>query len=248
MAKLYDVYQYNYAHHIFDLQAEVIPNYDKGCIDIVLSKFGEGEIRYSLDGSDPAKGTLYSDPVEVRKNTDFRAVLIRPDGQTSEYKTQFRFSKSSMKPVTLTEPPHENYAYAGAPTLIDGLHGNQNYRTGRWIGFWGTPLEATIDLQQPTEIQQVTFNSIININDWIYNPKDCEVFVSDDGKKFRRVVEEHYGLADWDHINSIESYKFSFEPVTAQYVRVRITGHQLPSGHTGFGHPAWLFVDEIEVE
>lgn len=248
MAKLYDVYQYNYAHHIFDLQAEVIPNYDKGCIDIVLSKYGEGEIRYSLDGSDPAKGTLYSDIVEVRKNTDFRAVLIRSDGQTSEYKTKFRFSKSSMKPVTLTEPPHENYAYAGASTLIDGLHGNQNYRTGRWIGFWGTPLEATIDLQQPTEIQQVAFSSLININDWIYNPKDCEVFVSDDGKKFRRVAEEHYGLADWDHINSIESYKFTFEPVTAQFVRVRITGHQLPSGHTGFGHPAWLFVDEIEVE
>ena len=74
------------------------------------------------------------------------------------------------------------------------------------------------------------------------------VLVSDDGKKFHKVAEEHYGLADWDHINSIESYKLAFEPVTAQYIRVRITGHQLPSGHTGFGHPAWLFVDEIEIE
>ena len=248
MAKLYDVYHYNYAHHIFDLQAEITPDYEKGCINITLSKFGDGKIRYSLDGSDPVKGTLYSDTIEVRKNTDFRAVLIRPDGQTSEYKTRFRFSKSSMKPVTLAVPPHENYAYAGAPTLIDGLHGSQNYRTGRWIGFWGTPLEATIDLQQPTEIQQVTFNSIININDWIYNPKDCEISVSDDGKKFHKVAEEHYELADWDCLNSINSYKLDFEPVTAQYVRVRISCHQLPKGHTGFGHPAWLFVDEIEVE
>ena len=248
MVKLYDLYHYNYAHHIFDLQADVTPDYDAGCINIILSKFGDGEIRYTLDGSDPAKGTVYTEPVEIRENTDFRAVLIRPDGQTSEYKSKFRFSKSSMKPVTLTEPPHENYAYEGAPTLIDGLHGSQNYRTGRWIGFWGTPLEATIDLQQPTEIQRVAFRSIININDWIYNPKECVVSVSDDGKKFRKVAEQHYDLADWDHINSIETYQLPFDTVTTRYVRVRIIGHQLPQGHTGFGHPAWLFVDEIEVE
>lgn len=248
MAKLYDVYHYNYAKHIFDLQAEVTPDYENGCINIVLSKYGEGEIRYTLDGSNPKRGEIYKEPLEIRDNTDFRAILVRPDGQTSEYKTQFRFSKSSMKPVILAEPPHENYAYDGAPTLIDGLYGSQNYRTGRWIGFWGTPLDATVDLQQPTEIQNVVFNSIININDWIYNPKDCEVFVSDDGKRFQKVAEEHYAMADWDHINSIETYKLSFEPVTTRYVRVRITGHQLPEGHTGFGHPAWLFVDEIEIE
>ena len=248
MAKLYDVYGYNYARHIFNLQAEVTPDYEKGCINIILSKYGDGEIRYTTDGSNPKKGELYTQPVEIRQDADFRAVLIRPDGEASEYRTQFRFSKSSMKPITLKEPPHENYAYAGAPTLIDGLHGSQNYRTGRWIGFWGTPLEATIDLQQPTEMHKVTFRSIININDWIYNPKDFSVLVSDDGKHFRKVAEQHYPLADWDHASSIETYAIDFDPVTAQYLKVHITGHQLPKGHTGFGYPAWLFVDEIEVE
>ena len=248
MAKLYDVYQYNYAHHIFDLQAEVTPDYEKGCINIVLSKYGDGEIRYSLDGGNPRRGEVYTKPIEIRENTDFRAILIRPDGQTSEYKTQFRFSKSSMKPVTLKEPPHENYAYEGAPTLIDGLHGNENYRTGRWIGFWGTPLEATIDLQQSTDIQNVTFRSIIHINDWIYNPKGFTVMISDDGDEFREVAHAEYPLADWDQINGIENYELKFDPVKTRFVRVIITGHQLPEGHTGYGYPAWLFVDEIEVE
>ena len=248
MAKLYDVYHYHYAHHIFDLQVEITPDYDEGCINIVLSKYGEGEIRYSLDGSNPKRGEKYTKPIEIRENTDFRAILIRPEGNKSEYQTEFRFSKSSMKPITLKEQPHENYAYEGAPTLIDGLHGNENYRTGRWIGFWGTPLEATIDLQKPTEIQKVGFHSILHINDWIYNPQSCTILVSDDGAEFREVAKSEYPLADWDQVNGIENYELKFDPVKTRFVRVIITGHQLPEGHTGYGFPAWLFVDEIEVE
>ena len=248
MAKLYDMYGYRYAHHIFDLQVEVEPDYETGCITVTLSKFGDGEIRYTLDGSDPEKGELYTDPVEIRDNTDFRAILVRPDGETSAYQTQFRFSKSSMKPITLKEAPHENYAYDGAPTLIDGLHGSENYRTGRWIGFWGTPLEATIDLQQPTDIQKVSFNTILNINDWIYNPKSCVISVSDDGEKFVEVAHADYPLAEWGSESAIERHELPFEAVRARYVRVTVTGHELPKGHTGYGFPAWIFVDEIEVE
>ena len=248
MAKLYDLYDYNYARHIFDLQAEVTPDYEKGCVTVTLSKFGEGEIRYTLDGGNPKRGEVYTTPVEITENTDFRAILIRPDGATSEYQTQFRFSKSSMKPVTLANPPHENYAYEGAPTLIDGLHGSTNYRTGRWIGFWGTPLEATIDLQEPTVIQKVSFSTILNINDWIYNPKSCTISISDDGETFHEVANQKYPLAEWDRASGIEQYELPFEPAETRYVRVRITGHQLPKEHTGFGFPAWIFVDEIEVE
>jgi len=248
MAKLYDACGYHYARHIFDLQAEVVPDYDEGCITVSLSKFGDGEIRYSLDGSNPKRGEVYTQPVEIRENTDFHAILIRPDGETSEYKTQFRFSKSSMKPITLKEQPHENYAYAGAPTLIDGLHGSTNYRTGRWIGFWGTPLEATIDLLQPTDIQKVSFHTILNINDWIYNPQSVTVSVSEDGENFREVAMKEYPLAAWGSDSAIEDYALGFKTLTTRYLRVRITGHQLPEGHTGHGFPAWVFVDEIEVE
>lgn len=248
MAKLYDLYDYNYARHIFDLQAEVTPDYEKGCVRVTLSKFGDGEIRYTLDGGNPKRGELYTEPVEIRDNADFRAILVRPDGATSEYKTDFRFTKSSMKPVTLAEPPHENYAYAGAPTLTDGLHGSENYRTGRWIGSWGTPMEATIDMQKPTEMRKVAFSTILNINDWIYNPQSFTVLVSDDGEEFREVAHADYALAEWGSDSGIKRYELTFELLKARYLRVRVTGHKLPEGHTGFGHPAWLFVDEIEVE
>jgi len=55
-------------------------------------------------------------------------------------------------------------------------------------------------------------------------------------------------LAAWGSNSGIERYELTFEPTSVRYVRVAITGHQLPEGHTGYGSPAWLFVDEIEVE
>ena len=45
----------------------------------------------------------------------------------------------------------------GAPTLVDGLKGNGNYKTGRWIAFYKNDMEAVIDMQQPTEISSALF-------------------------------------------------------------------------------------------
>ena len=55
-------------------------------------------------------------------------------------------------------------------------------------------------------------------------------------------------MAEWGSESTIERHEIPFEAVRTHYVRVVITGHQLPEGHTGYGYPAWIFVDEIEVE
>lgn len=250
--KMTDIYRlcgYNFATHIFDIQADVNPDYENKCINIKLSHYGDGNMLYTLDGTNPENnGMKYTEPIEIRDDADFNAVLVRDNGKNSRCHYEFRFSKSSMKPVLLKEQPHPNYAYQGAQTLVDGLHGNKNYRTGRWIGFWGTPLEAVINLQQPTEISRVSFNAQTDINDWIYNPKSFAVFVSNDGKKFTKMADDDYPLAEWDTPNGIYNYSLKFAATTATFVKVVITGHDLPRQHTGYGNPAWLFVDEIEIE
>ncbi len=246
LSQLYNLYDYNFANHIFGLQVDIKPDYNEKCIRVTMSNFGEGLIVYSLDGSDPKFGLQYSKPIEIRENADFCAKLIRNSGECDVYCCDFRFSKTSMKPITLKYQPDKEYTFAGAPTLIDGLHGNSNYRSGRWLGFWGKPVEATIDLGTKTEISTVSFSSILHINDWIYNPKSCLVMISDDGKNFKKIASKDYALADFDANNSIDKYEITFNPTKTRYLKVIINGHQLPEGHTGFGHPAWIFVDELE--
>ena len=154
---------------------------------------------------------------------------------------------ATRKPITLRQQPAEKYTYGGAPVLNDGELGKFAYNSGRWLGFWGEPLDAVIDLEQPAEMQHVRFHALVNKSPWIYNPSQATVLVSDDGENFCEVAQKDFPISTWADRDGVFSYEIDFEPVTAKYIEVIIKGHNLPEDHEGFGHPAWIFVDEIEV-
>ncbi len=155
---------------------------------------------------------------------------------------------ATHKPITLRQQPAEKYTYEGAPLLNDGNLGRGAYNSGRWLGFCGYPLDAVIDLEQPAEMQHVRFHALVNKGAWIYNPSQVKVLVSDDGETFREVAQKDIPISTWEDRDGIFAYEVDFEPVTAKYVEVVISGYDLPEDHSGFGNPAWIFVDEIEVE
>ena len=154
---------------------------------------------------------------------------------------------ATHKPITLREQPNEQYAYNGAPVLVDGEKGRCAYTSGRWLGFWGQPLDAVIDLEQNATLSHVRFNALVNKGSWIYNPSQATVLVSDNGKKYRKVGQQEIEISTWMDKDGVFSYELEFEPVTARYVEVVIKCHDLPKDHDGYGHPAWIFVDEIEI-
>ena len=154
---------------------------------------------------------------------------------------------ATRKPIFLREQPNEQYASKGAPILNDGEMGRIAYNSGRWLGFWGQPLDAVIDLEQPAEMSHVRFRSLVNKGAWIYNPSHASVLVSDDGECFREVAQLDIPITTWTDKDGNFTYELEFEPVTARYVEVVVKDHMLPEDHDGYGHPAWIFVDEIEV-
>ena len=98
----------------------------------------------------------------VRQSGKLRAAAFRTQGQTPEVQEDFTFHKATACPITLTNAPHKGYDYSGAPLLVDGLRGNNtNYRTGRWIGFVGKDLQATIDLGELKEVSQVNVTLVL---------------------------------------------------------------------------------------
>ena len=68
--------------------------------------------------------------------------------------------------------------------MIDGLYGDMNYRSGRWIGFYGTDMNVTLDLLEPKEVSSVFVNTMLNTGDAIFGTTGLKVEVSEDGKKF----------------------------------------------------------------
>ena len=245
----YDAEGYNYAKHVFDVTAEFTPNTTDGTLDITLNTLDDAPIHYTLDGSEPTAASPRAEGVvKVKENAVFSAKALRPTGDSRVLTEKICFSKSSMKPIVANQPVNNQYKFKGESTLVDGLKGNGNYKTGRWIAFFKNDMDVTIDLQQPTEISSVALSTCVEKGDWVFDARGLTVEVSADGKNFTKVASESYPVMKEDDKNGVYHHELTFDPVQARYVRViALTEQSMPAWHGGKGSPAFLFVDEIEI-
>lgn len=248
LSKLFDLYGWNYSTFVFDIDAQIVPQFENKRIAIILTKYGDGDIYYTVDGKTPTvNSTKYTDTVYIDKNCDFKAILIRENSNGNLFHTNFDFSLSSMKPITLKTMPHKSYTFDGPNVLIDGLRGSMNYKSGRWLGFFGETIDATIDLESKMTISKLKFNCNINVGDWIYNAKNVMIRVSDDGINFKEIVNKDFDILPLSYQPGILPIEIDFDAVNTRYVNIIIEPFQLPEEHSGFGYPAWIFTDELAI-
>ena len=196
VSRLVNIYAkngWNYATHIFDVMLDLKPNTETGTLDAVARTIDNAPIYYTLDGSEPTTASeKYTDVIKIDKPCTLRTVAIRPSGSSKITKDEISFSKSSMKPITMLQPINKQYEFSGATVLVDGMTGNMNYKTGRWIAFYTNDLETVIDLKEATEISSMTLHTCVEKGDWIFDTRGITVSVSDDNQTFKEVASEAY--------------------------------------------------------
>ena len=246
---IYEKYGYNYAKHILDIEEKFTTDTEKGAIVIEFKTLDNLPIYYTLDGSEPTeKSALYTAPIEIRESCTVKAKGIGERGETRMFSEEISFSKATAKPIKLLQDIHKNYTFEGPITLVDGLKGNPNYRTGRWLGFCLTDLEAVIDLKKEEEISTVSFNTSVDKGDWVFDLLGITVSVSDDGENFTEVFSEKYPDLTAEDENKIYGHKVEFAPVKARYVKIlALSDRDMPEWHPAKGLPAFIFVDELEI-
>lgn len=250
VSRLVNIYAkngWNYATHIFDVMLDLKPNTETGTLDAVARTIDNAPIYYTLDGSEPTTASeKYTDVIKIDKPCTLRTVAIRPSGSSKITNDEISFSKSSMKPITMLQPINKQYEFSGATVLVDGMTGNMNYKTGRWIAFYTNDLEAVIDLKEATEISSMTLHTCVEKGDWIFDTRGITVSVSDDNQTFKEVASEAYPAMKESDPNQIYTHELKFDPVKTRYVKVKALSEQkIPSWHGGKGNPGFLFVDEI---
>lgn len=104
--------------------------------------------------------------------------------------------------------------------LTDGIYGTENYKTGRWLGFQGNDVDAIIDLQTPTEIHSLKFNTNVIKGDWIMRPTAITIRISDDNKNYREILTQDIPELTSNDKDGI--YPFSFSLPTIKLVTLKL--------------------------
>ena len=187
--------------------------------------------------------------MQIRENTKLQAVVFRGDEKSHLLSESFTFSKSSLKPITALQPINNQYKYEGVTTLVDGLKGNSNYKTGRWIAFYKNDLEVVIDMQKSTTISNAAISTCVEKGDWVFDARSFTVEVSDNGVNYTRVASDNYPAMKKEDGNGVFNHKITFSPVQTRYVKVIVGSEKsIPEWHGGKGNPSFLFVDEISID
>ncbi len=242
---IYQVENYTYAKHIFDLRSEVKPGQDE--ITVTFSCLQDTPIYYTTDGSEPTQSAnVYKEPLKLTKDTYLKAKVFGKEEESS-FSQEFFFNKATVRPIEFLSKPTQNYAYNGAVTLVDGRKGGTNSRSSEWLGFSEAPCEAVITLKENTPISKVQFNAFIETGDWIYPPTHFEVWGSKDGKNYELLAKEDYAMPK-EHFKEIKTYALSFPEKEVSFLKVKINEvNKIPAFHEGAaGKPGFLFIDEIE--
>jgi len=244
---LYDKLGYNYATHVFDIQAKMIPNFDTNMLDVTLSTIDHADIYYTLDGSNPTTAsTKYTGKISIKDNTELKAIAVRSGSKNSKMlQEKIVVNTSTFKPIQLLTTPANNYSFTGASMLVDGLFGNENYRTGKWLGFQKNDLIAVIDLLHATSISKAQIRTNVVTGDWIFDASEISIESSNDGTNFTPVKSEKYNDSHSDNYSEIITHTMQFDPVTARYFRITAQPSVMPDWHPGKGNRAYIFVDEI---
>ncbi len=251
LLKRYTHLGYHYAPYLLDIDYQSQADPTTRTLQVTLSTIDQAEIYYTLDGSRPTQqAPRYEGALTIDQSRLIQAAALRADTLSEVVPLQITFSKATLAPIELLTAPAPGYSFSGASTLVDGLQGDKNYRTGRWIGFGGSDCKTTIDLGSVQPIQEIRFRTCVNKDDGCFDARGIRVESSIDGSHFQEIIHTHYPPLREEDDHGIYTHHEKFPVTQGRYLRLTIYHESaIPAWHPYFpGAPGFLFIDEILID
>lgn len=219
--------------------------------DVALRAAG-GTIRYTRDAGEPTgQSPRYTAPVRIDRDTVLRAAAFDARGRSTTFERHY--VRSLLKglapgfPRIAVAEAGIGYGAKDGAMLIDGITGGPAYGDRKWTGRVGD-ITATIDLGSATPARTLTIGYLDDAMNGILPPRRIEVLAGDDPDHMVPIGQ--HALGPWGGVvQQVERIAIPLPGRPYRYYRVAATaGGDLPPSLKAPGKPAWLFLDEINLQ
>ena len=233
----------NYGFESVPITSTVVFNADSFSVSLFKGS-PDMRLEYSLNN-----GTWqdYTTPFGVNATTTLKARGFKNEKPYGEFEQELIKHIATGKKVQYTIPYNRHYKGTGDYNLTDGLLGSiENFRDGYYQGFWGTDMEAIIDLGEITTFSKIQTTFFQYYLSWIVLPTSVSYAVSDDGENFNKIETINNEISLMQEGKFKHDFVWEVEKTSGKYIRVSAKNvGKLPEQHPAAGSNAWIFIDEI---
>lgn len=215
------------------------------------------EYRFS---SDTSKIMTYSKPLLLDKTTSIEARRVNYIGpqvigatpsvsvNLSPWVKADYIKRDKTVSLKLSSEYSNQYAASGPNTLIDGVHGGNEFRTGDYQGYWAQDLVAEVTFEKARVLKEIGISCLQDMKSWIFYPSAIEIEISHDGITFIKLpkvsaIPEYNSYVGPNNMDFIERTNTE-KPIKS--FRIKAINHgKCPEWHLGVGSDTWLFADEL---
>lgn len=206
-------------------------------------------IYYSVDGSDPRlTGKVYAIPILINKTMTLKAVLKNEDNKSfgAVISNDFVEQEKGVS-IELFSEYDNQYAAGGKMTLIDGIKGSDEYRSGDWQGYYAQDVIAKVTFDDGKLFRSVGLNCLQDTKSWIFLPRKVEIKISYmDGTTETKAVQLESQTQESLSSKTIKAYTVNVLDKKVKSVEINAKNYgKCPDWHLGAGYDTWIFVDEI---
>lgn len=244
---LLDKMHVNYAKALYQIDIKIRNDLKPKSLFLELAANNYlGEIRYTLDGSEPNYlSKKYAEPLILNNDISIKCALFKEKEQKGKTITKhYQVNKATNKKLTFKTEPSKYYNKGGGFVLVNSETAKLPRVNEQWLGWSGDDIEVTIDLENIEEINTVEIGFLKEELNWIYLPKEVIIFLSKDGTNFN----ESKRIDQKDYLNE-RTVVFNLNTTKARYLKILAKNNgKIKTGMPGAGEDAWLFCDEIKIK
>lgn len=223
----------------------------EGEVGVVMRTLKENDntIYYTIDGSIPTnKSNSYDNVFTIDKNTTIRALTMCDSVEAQNIYSVFYHQgiKGFSHLGTSYSRYRDTYSGGGINALSDGLHGSNRYNDGYWQGYQSVDAELYYQFSDRILIDSIKVRYLQNFGDWILAPNGVDIFLSEDGKDFRKFTSQECSQSS--RSSGIGEIEFKDLNLYTKYLKIVVKNpKKLPQEHPSAGNDAYIFLDEIEI-